>query len=45
MYPAGSAFVNSSIVTDGKFPPMALLQRFTKFQENLDLKSLVNKEK
>lgn len=37
MYPAGSAFMNSSIITGGKFPPIGFLKKITRFQENLDL--------
>lgn len=38
MYPAGSAFVNSSIITGGKFPPSGFLKKLAKFQENLNIK-------
>jgi predicted MFS family arabinose efflux permease len=42
MYPAGSAFANCSIVTNGKFPPISLLKKFTAFQENLNVKELIS---
>jgi hypothetical protein len=37
MYPAGSAFMNSSIITNGKFPPSGFLSKLTKFQENINI--------
>lgn len=37
VFPAGNAFVNMGIVTDGKFPPLGLLKRFEKFNRDLDL--------
>ena len=37
MYPAGSAFVNSSTITNGKFPPSGFIQKLTKFQENINI--------
>lgn len=43
LYPAGSAFVNSSILSGGKFPPKAWIQRISKFQENLKVEDLTNK--
>ncbi|SFS30882.1 phage holin family protein [Lutibacter maritimus] len=39
MYPAGSAFYNSSILTKGKFPPIGWMNKLKKFEENLDLKN------
>lgn len=45
LYPAGSAFGNSSIISNGKFPPQSWLDRLKKFQENLNPKEIVeNKE-
>lgn len=44
LYPASSAFANCSIITKGKFPPMSILKRFAKFQENLSIKDLKKKE-
>lgn len=43
MYPAGSAFSNSSVLTNGKFPPIGWMNKFKKFQENLDLKDIKGK--
>lgn len=37
MYPAGSAFVNSGIITNGKFPPSGFLKKLSKFQENINV--------
>lgn len=36
IFPAGNAFVNMGIVTDGKFPPLGFLKRFEKFNNDLD---------
>jgi len=36
LYPAGSAFGNSSIISGGKFPPDAWLKKLKKFQSNLN---------
>lgn len=44
LYPAGSAFINSAILTDGKFPPIGWMKRFKMFQENLKLSEIINKE-
>lgn len=44
LYPAGSAFMNSSIITNGKFPPIGWLDKMRKFQETLDISDL-KKEK
>ena len=40
LYPAGSAFVNISVLTDGKFPPIGWIEKIKKFQNNLNLKEL-----
>ena len=40
MYPAGSAFMNSAIITKGKFPPIGWMNKLKKFQENLNLNDL-----
>ena len=42
LYPAGSAFGNMSIVTNGKFPPEAWINRLKNFQKNLDPNDLKN---
>jgi hypothetical protein len=36
IYPAGSAFASSTIMSNGKFPPQSWLDRLKKFQANLD---------
>lgn len=40
IYPAGNALVNVGIITDGKFPPLAFLRKFEKFNKTLDIKDL-----
>ncbi|WP_281991400.1 hypothetical protein [Aquimarina aggregata] len=40
LYPAGSAFWNSYIITNGKFPPVGFIDAIKKFNVNLDLRSL-----
>lgn len=35
-YPAGSALMNMSIITKGKFPPTAFIDRIKRFNNNLD---------
>ncbi len=44
IYPAGSALMNSSIITGGKFPPLGLLKIIRNFNKNLDLNQFKNKE-
>lgn len=36
IYPAGSALMNCSVLTGGKFPPTAFMQKITQFNKNLD---------
>lgn len=38
LYPAGSAFMNSAIITKGKFPPIGWMEKIKKFNQDLDLK-------
>jgi hypothetical protein len=45
IYPAGSALVNISIITNGKFPPLGFMNKITKFNNNLDIKEFVDKDK
>lgn len=45
MYPAGSAFWNSSVLSGGKFPPKSWLDKLTLFQSNLNPDSLTKKQK
>ncbi|CAD0220282.1 phage holin family protein [Chryseobacterium sp. JV274] len=40
IYPAGNALVNIGIITDGKFPPLAFLKKFEKFNKTLDIRDL-----
>lgn len=39
LYPAGSAFMNSAVLTNGKFPPMGWISILNNFNKNLDLKT------
>lgn len=43
LYPAGSAFGNSSILSGGKFPPTSWIDKLKKFQENLNANEFKNK--
>lgn len=36
LYPAGSAFSSSSVISGGKFPPMGWMEKLRRFQTNLD---------
>jgi hypothetical protein len=45
LYPAGSAFGNSSILSGGKFPPKSWIDKLKTYQENLDTKEFKNKDK
>lgn len=36
LYPAGSALVNCSIITKGKFPPIGFMNKMNKFNSSLD---------
>lgn len=42
LYPTGSALMNCAIITNGKFPPVALLRKLTRFNETLDLNEFKN---
>jgi hypothetical protein len=44
LYPAGSAFGNSSFLSGGKFPPQSWLDKLKLFQSNLKAESLINKK-
>lgn len=44
LYPAGSAFMNSSVITQGKFPPIGWINKIKAFNENLDLQGLKNEQ-
>lgn len=42
LYPAGSAFMNMSALTNGIFPPVGWIKRIKDFNENLDLEKFKN---
>lgn len=42
MYPAGSAFMNMSVVTNGVFPPVGWMKKMHAFNQTLDLNQLKN---
>ncbi|TYP71477.1 hypothetical protein [Aquimarina intermedia] len=44
VYPAGSAWTNSSIITNGKFPPISWTKRINLFNKNLDIKDFQKKD-
>ena len=45
LYPMRSAMLNCYIITKGKFPPKALIEKSSKFQKTLDVKDLgINEE-
>jgi len=44
LYPAGSAFGNMSVITNGKIPPKAFMDKVGNFQKNLNPKELTNKD-
>lgn len=44
LYPAGSAFMNSAIITKGKFPPIGLINKIKSFQTDLDIERLRQKD-
>lgn len=43
LYPAGSALVNCSIITKGKFPPLGFMNKISQFNSNLDLNEFKEK--
>lgn len=43
-YPAFSAFMNMSALTNGKFPPLGWINKMKNFNENLDLDKLKKQE-
>lgn len=44
LYPAGSAFGNSTVMSNGKFPPQSWLDKLKQFQTNLDPKEFQPKK-
>lgn len=44
LYPAGSAMVNLSIITDGVFPPIGWMRKLKNFNENVNLHEFSTKK-
>ena len=44
LYPAGSAMVNLSIITDGVFPPIGWMKKLKNFNENVNLHEFSTKK-
>lgn len=44
LYPAGSAFMNSAAITNGKFPPIGWINKLNAFNKDLDLNRFREKE-
>lgn len=44
LYPAGSALVNCSVITKGKFPPLGFMKKISQFNSNMDLSEFKKKE-
>lgn len=44
LYPASSAFVNSSILTNGKFPPIGWIRKIEDFNSSMDLNKFKENE-
>lgn len=44
LYPASSAFVNSSILTSGKFPPIGWIKKIESFNSSMDITQFKEKE-
>lgn len=44
LYPASSAFVNSSILTSGKFPPVGWIIKIESFNKSMDINQFKNKD-
>lgn len=44
MYPAGSALVNISIASGGKFPSKGIMEKFVKFENTADLETFKTKQ-
>lgn len=45
LYPAGSAFMNMSALTNGVFPPLGWIKKIKAFNEDLDLDKFKNNKK
>ncbi len=37
IYPAGSALMNCSLITKGRFPPTSFMERLTRFNKDMDI--------
>lgn len=44
LYPASSAFVNSSILTSGKFPPIGWIVKIENFNKSMDIRKFKDNE-
>jgi len=44
LYPAGSAFMNMSALTDGAFPPTGWINRIKRFNKDLDVEKLTGSQ-
>lgn len=42
MYPAASCWMNMAVVTNGKFPPVGLIERIKNYNQNFNVKDLTN---
>lgn len=45
IYPAGSALMNCSLLTGGKFPPIGFLEKLKRFNENLNINEFNTEKK
>jgi hypothetical protein len=45
MYPAGSCWMNMSVITNGAFPPLGWINKIKSFNENLNIKDLADGSK
>lgn len=45
VYPAGSALVNCSIITNGVFPPTSFMSKIAKFNKDLNIKDFTDEDK
>lgn len=43
IYPAGSALINSSIITEGTFPPIGFLEKIKRFNKEMDISQFKKK--
>lgn len=45
VYPAGSALMNCSIITNGKFPPTSWIKKITRFNKDMNLEHFTKSKK